>query len=173
MDMVSWCRRLTTPLAVAALLLCTHSAHAQALDESFRTDIEKLLEVTGSSQLGTQMASLVSRQILEGLKQSQPDIPTRMIELAQQVLDEEFAKAFTGPDSLTSRIVAVYAKHFTQADVRGLLAFYGTDLGKKVIAALPIIFQESAAAGQEWSAQHMPEIMATFERRLRLEGLPK
>ena len=96
-----------------------------------------------------------------------------MIEVTQQVLDEEFAKAFTGPDSMASGLVAVYAKHFTQAEVRELLAFYGTDLGKKAIAALPLIAQESAAVGQAWSAQHMPEVMATLERRLRAEGFLK
>jgi len=28
-------------------------------------------------------------------------------------------------------IVAIYAKYYTYEDVRGLLAFYSTDLGKK------------------------------------------
>jgi hypothetical protein len=119
------------------------------------------------------MASLMSRQVLDGLKRSQPNIPDRMIELAKQVLDEEFAKAFTGPDSLTSRVAGVYAKHFTQEEVRGLLAFYGTDLGKKVISIMPIILQESVAVGQEWSAQHMPEIIATLQKRLQSENLSK
>ena len=171
--MVRLCRRLTAPLVVAGLLLCAHPANAQALDESFRTDIEKLLEVTGASQVGAQMASIVVRQVLEGLKRSQPDIPDRQIELAQQVLDEEFAKAFKGPDTLTARVVGVYARHFTQEEVRGLLAFYGTTLGKKVISAMPILVQESSVVGQEWSAEHMPEIMATLQKRLQSAGLSK
>jgi len=171
--MVRLCHRLTAPLVVAGVLLCAHAADAQVLDESFRTDIEKLLEVTGASQLGAQMASIMGRQVIDGLKRSQPDIPDRMIELTKQVLDEEFAKAFTGPDSLTSRVVGVYAKHFTQGEIRGLLAFYGTDLGKKMIAVMPILVQESAVIGQEWSAQHLPEILATLQKRLQSESLSK
>jgi len=171
--MVRRWKRLTAPLVVAGVLLFAPAARAQVLDDSFRADIERLMEVTGSSQLGTQMASLLSRQVLDGLKRSQPDIPSRIIDLAQQVLDEEFAKAFTGPDSMTPRLVAVYARHFTQQEVRGLIAFYGTDLGKKVITVMPMIIQESAVVGQEWSAQHMPDILATLRKRLQSETLSK
>ena len=171
--MVRSSHRFMGSLSVVAMLVLADAASAQVVDESFRTDIEKLLEVTGSKQLGIQMASLVGRQVFDGLRQSQPDIPARAIEVVQGVLDEEFAKAFTGPDSMTPGLVAVYAKHFTQAEVRGLLAFYGTDLGRKVVKTLPIIVQESAAVSQAWSAQHMPAIMSNLERRLRAEGFLK
>jgi hypothetical protein len=44
------------------------AANGQTVDESFRSDIRKLLEITGSAQLGSQAASLVAGQLLDGLK---------------------------------------------------------------------------------------------------------
>ena len=169
--MVRSSQRFMASLSVVAILVLANGASAQAVDESFRADIENLLEVTVSKQLGVQMASLVSRQVIDGLRKSRPDIPSRAIEIVQRVLDEEFAKAFTGPDSMISGLVPVYAKQFTQAEVRGLLAFYKTELGQKVLTTMPIIVQESAAIGQAWSAQHMPAILSNLERRMRAEGL--
>ena len=107
------------------------------------------------------------------LAQSQPAVPDRALELAKQVLDAEFAKTFVGPDSLTQQIVAIYAKYCTHEDVLGRLAFYSTDLGRKVIRFLPVLLQEGAAAGQQWAEKQMPQIAAALESRLRAEGFIK
>ncbi len=166
-------RRMVPSLLCVMLLLQARPARAQTIDEPFRSDIEKLLQTTNSAQLASQAASLVAAQILGSLQKSQPGIPDRALEVAKQVLDEEFAKAFVGPDNLTDRMIAIYARHLTHDDVRGLLAFYGTDLGKKTIALVPVIFQESAAAGQQWTEKHMPGIVAALQSRLRAEGFLK
>jgi len=84
------------PLFCVTLLAQPSVATSQTIDESFRSDIRKLLEVTGSAHLGIQAASFMSGQILDGLRKSQPSIPDRALELAKQVLDSEFAKAFEG-----------------------------------------------------------------------------
>lgn len=171
--MVTRSRRVMLAVVVSSFFLGVQSTNAQALDESFRADIEKLLEITGSAELGTQIASLMSQQLLANLKKSQPSMPEEMLDIAQQVLDEEFAKAFAEPEGLTSQVVSIYAKHFTHADVQGLLEFYSSDLGRKVIGVLPSVVQESAQAGQQWAAERAPTIRAALERRLKAEGLTK
>jgi hypothetical protein len=157
-------------LFFSSVLVQARPARGQALDEAFRSDIEQLLEVTGSAQLGQQTASLVSGQLLAGLKKSRQDVPDRVIEIAQEVLDSEFAKAFAGPDGLHARMVSIYAKHFSREDVRGLVAFYRTDLGRKAVGVMPLVMQEAAAAGQQWAEQHMPRVTEALQSRLRAEG---
>ena len=163
-----------TAVLVAALLSCARSVHAQvAPDPGLTADIQRLLDLTKASQLGAQMAGLVSQQVIQGLRQAQPDVPARTADVVQQFLSEQFAIAFSAPDGMMPKLVAVYAKHFTQQDIRGLIAFYNTDLGKKLIDQTPLIVQESAVVGQEWAGAHMPDIMAALERKLRAEGLVK
>jgi hypothetical protein len=145
---------------------------AQSPDEAHRKDIERLLEITGASQMGVQMATMISGQILDSLSKG-ADIPPKAIEVAKDVLNQEFKKAFEGPEGLTALIVAVYAKHFSHAEVRDLLAFYETPLGRKMISVTPAIFQESAAAGQGWAERNMARINAAVEARLRAEGFIK
>jgi hypothetical protein len=166
-------RQKLVPLCCIAILVQACAASGQTIDPSFRSDIQKLLEVTRSAQLGAQGASLILGQILDGLKKSQPPIPDRAVALAKEVLDSEFAKAFAGPDNLTDQMVLIYARHFTQEDVHGLLAFYSSDLGKKTIASMPAVLQEAVAAGQQWAEKQMPRIVTILQTRLRAEGFIK
>ena len=168
-------RRVIAAASLLVLLLVPAKARAQApvQDQAFRGDIDKLLEVTGAAQMGKQAGELVTQQIFAAFKKERSDIPPRVFGVAKEVLGAELAKAFDGTDGLTSQIVAIYAKHFSHDDVKGLLAFYGSELGKKTIQVMPVLFQESAAAGQHWAEQHMPRITAAIETRLRAEGFIK
>lgn len=148
-------------------------AAGQAIDESFRADIRKLMEVSGAAQMATQAATMISNSVMTAFAKSQPGISDRAVELVKQVLQAEFAKAFQGPDSLIEQLLPVYEKHFTQDEVKGLLAFYTSPLGKKVVSETPLIFQESAAIGQQWAEKMMPAISAAVEAKLRAEGFVK
>jgi uncharacterized protein len=159
--------------AFLVLLLLGQSARAQTIEPAFRADIEKLQEITGSAALGTQLARLVSAQMLDNLKKARPDIPERAFAITSEVIEVEFSKAFTGPDGLNSRLVAIYAKHFTPDEVRGLLMFYGTDLGKKMITEMPLLLQEGAAPGQEWASANVVRIGQVIQARLKAEGFTK
>jgi uncharacterized protein len=157
----------------AVLLLWARPAAAQAVDDSLRADIEKLMQVTGAAQLGSQVANAVAGQVLAGLKQAQPNIPDRVLVIAREVLDKEFAELFSGPQSMLHELVPVYAKHFTHEDIRGMLAFYDSPLGKKMIQSMPAVAQDSMAVGQRWAQTAMPRVQAVLQERLRAEGLIK
>ena len=43
--------------------------------------------------------------------------------------------------------VLIYDKYFTHDDIKGLLSFYQTELGKKTIKVLPQIVQHPLKAG--------------------------
>lgn len=144
----------------------------EAQREALRKEIEHLLEVSGSSQLAVQVASTISGQILDQLR-SNASIPPRAIDVAKEVLDEEFKRSFDAPDGLMAGIVRVYAKHFTSEDVKGLVAFYNTELGKKLVATMPALMQESMEAAQQWSTRETPRIGRVLNERLKKEGLIK
>jgi hypothetical protein len=144
----------------------------EALREALRKDVEHLLEVSGASQMAVQAASMISAQILDQLR-SNPSVPPRAIEVAKDVLDGEFKKAFAAPDGLMAGIIRVYAKHFTSEDVKALVAFYDTDIGRKLVATMPLLMQESMEVAQQWSTRETPRIARVLNERLRKEGLIK
>jgi hypothetical protein len=84
------------PLVVVCLLftiLLTRSAAAETIDDAFRADIEKLMDVTGVGALAAQMATLTSNAMVDAMKQTRPEVPDRAIAIVKEVLNEEFRKA--------------------------------------------------------------------------------
>ena len=143
--------------------------NAQTIDPQFRADIERLMDLTGQASIGAQMASLVLRNVLDGMKRAKPDIPDRVIAITTEVLNAEFSKAFAAPDGINGQIVDLYARHFTHDDVSAMLAFYSTPVGRKTVSVMPLLMQEGAAVGQKWAQANMPRIMGVLADRLRAE----
>ena len=161
-------------LAASILASATFAplVHAQTQDPAVRQEVAKLLEMTGTSQMAAQAASMVAGQILDGMR-SNASIPPRAIDVAKEVLDEAFKATMSAPDGLMATLGDVYARHFSLDDIKGLVAFYSSELGKKVISAMPKLMQESMQVAQEWTTREMPRIQRTIEDRLKKEGLIK
>jgi hypothetical protein len=66
--------------------------------------------------------------------------------------------------------VLIYDKYFTHDDIKGLLSFYQTELGKKTIKVLPQIVQQSLKAGQLWGQTLGPIIQERVKKRFVEEG---
>jgi hypothetical protein len=64
---------------------------------------------------------------------------TRMIERIRQL----FLQRIDMKKVIEDISYDVYDKHFNENELRGLAAFYSSDLGKKVIAEMPTLFAES------------------------------
>ncbi|HEY0555196.1 MAG TPA: DUF2059 domain-containing protein [Thermoanaerobaculia bacterium] len=147
-----------TLLAVLALsLLCLGPARAQqtapAEDAAAkRQDIRKLLEVTGSAKLGQQVLA----QMLDSFKSTNSKVPE---EFWDQIL-KEFDSG-----SLIDLVVPIYEKHLTHEDIKGMLAFYESPLGRKLIEVTPAITQESMTAGQQWGLEIAKRIQKRLEDR--------
>ena len=155
-----------TILALALSLVCLAPALAQqtapAEDAAAkRQDIRKLLEVTGSAKLGQQVLA----QMLSTFQSTNPKVPE---EFWDQVMKEFDA------GTMIDLVVPIYAKHLTHEDVEGMLAFYESPLGQKLIAVTPVITQESMEAGQQWGMEIAQRISSDWKsgRRAPRGGKP-
>jgi len=158
-------------LLFAALLLFSLQASADALTPAKRADIRQLLEVTGASNLAQQFVAATSQNLFRSLKESRPDVPDRAFEVMNRELTALFAEKLQAPDGLLDRTIPVYDKYFTHAEIRELLAFYQTAIGRKTIAVLPKVVGESMVLGEKWGESLRPEIEKRVAAALRKEGL--
>jgi hypothetical protein len=121
---------------------------------STKTDkIKKMLELTGSANLGVQVA----KQMINTFKQSYSSVG--------DAFWDDFEKEIKAED-LMDLIIPIYDKHYTEEDIDQLIAFYNSPIGKKMTENLPIIMQESMAAGQTWGSK----IAEKAIERLRQKG---
>jgi hypothetical protein len=164
---------MLTPHGVHAQTAATQpaappAAAAQPVNPEFEKDILKLLEVTGAQRLGEQLTNNFMQQFGQAIRASNPNIPPRALEVANEVARSFFTERYS---ELVPRMVQAYAKVLTPDDVKQMLAFYETPLGRRLIQVTPALSQAGAQAGQEWGQSMLPELQQALQKRFKAEGL--
>ena len=63
-------------------------------------------------------------------------------------------------DRLKEPTIDIYVRNFTEEEVRGLIDFYGSDIGKSMIRKMPVVMQESMGVSQGMLKEALPKIHA-------------
>jgi hypothetical protein len=77
-------------------------------------------------------------------------------------LPEGFMELFfkkVNPKELIDLSVPIYHKHFSHEEIKGMIEFYKTPLGKVLAEKQPKVLEESIAAGQQWGQKLAMEVM--------------
>jgi hypothetical protein len=125
--------------------------------------IRELMELTGAKNLGQQLIEAGMEQFRSSVLDSQPDNPR-----AKQFVEAfvtRFQKHFDA-SSLTNEVIPIYNKYLSSEDVNGLLEYYHSQLGKRMLKALPAVARESQekgyALGQKAAEETMEELKAEY-----------
>lgn len=135
----------------------------RSIDPAKEADIRKLIDLTGAKSLGEQLMSAGMEQFRASVLDSQPDNPR-----AKQFVDAFVARfqEHFDPNSLSEAVIPIYDKYLTAEDLKGLLEYYSSPLGQRMLKVLPEIAQESQAAGfslgQKAAQQTMEDLKADF-----------
>jgi hypothetical protein len=118
-------------------------------------------------------------QILVALKPMMAQAPAgdeqlrRKLERFSEIVSEEFKKL-----DFISINVDLYNEYFTNDEIKGLIQFYESPVGKKAIQVLPEITKKGMRRGMELGGTVAPKALARWieeypEMRSLLDRLPK
>ncbi|MGB9599493.1 MAG: DUF2059 domain-containing protein [Myxococcota bacterium] len=127
-------------LSVTFLFSAGINVGANKPDSQKISDIRRLLELTGSGNLGMQ----VMKNMINSYKQMMPDVP--------QSFWDSFIQEVNA-DSLVELIIPIYDKYLSHEEVKDIIKFYESPSGKKLIKVLPSITEESMEAGRNWGKE--------------------
>jgi uncharacterized protein len=157
-------------LALCLSLLASF-ASADELTAAKSADIRRLLEITDVAKLAQQFASQNGRNMLRIMRLSRPGLSDR----AQPIIEDEAAKVYAekaaAPGGLLERVIPVYDRRFTHAEIKELLAFYRTPTGRKSLVVMPDVFREMVDVANRWGKTLRPEIQERALAVLKKEGL--
>jgi hypothetical protein len=117
-----------------------------------RQDIIKFLEVSSMKLQAAQMFDLM----LPDLKLMAPDAPLTFWTMFKSKLDI---------DSFVNLFIPVYDKHFSHDDIKKLIQFYESPIGKKLLDVTPLLTQESYRIGEEWGEKLALDILNELQRQ--------
>ena len=121
-------------------------------------DIKRLLEVTNCRQQAEQAFDLIIPEFIRLF----PNIPiTYWISFKEKLDIDSFIRIY----------IPIYDKHFSHDDIKKLIQFYESPIGKKLIEATPRITQESFAGGQEWGRKLGEDIINGLKRDGYINGV--
>jgi uncharacterized protein len=136
---------------------------AAKIDPAKEAKIRQLMDVTGAKDLGAQLMEAGISQFRASVVDSQPDNPR-----AQQFADAfatRFQKHFD-PRTLTETVVPIYDKYLSDEDLQGLIDYYQSPLGQRMLKVLPEVAHESQMAGfalgQKAAQETMDELRAEY-----------
>ena len=124
------------------LLLCTPLL-LSAQSGDYRDYLKQYFDASGSSET----FKVAVKQTI-GLMRGQAN---ELDDSTWEELEGELLKASI--DDLVDLLVPVYQEHFTVEDLKEIIAFYESPIGKKLSAKTPLITQASMEVGAQWGAQ--------------------
>jgi len=161
-----------TLMTFACLALAAKpSADTKAtISKSKRANIVKLLELTGALRIGEQMSQFFVTQMTQSIKATRPDIPEEMFKILAEEVNGVIATALMQKEGFVGLVIPIYDKYYNEADIKALIKFYQTDIGKKTIEVMPNLIRESMLMGQEWGQKMGPIIQERVMKRFKEKG---
>ncbi len=133
--------KLRLPLLVLAILLSASLAFGQPAPtddkrepDVLKTRIRELLKLTNSEKIADQVLS----EMIKTFRTAMPNVPEDLwTNFRKEVKVSDFSEI----------IIPVYSKHYTLDDIEGLIQFFKSPLGQKVIREQELLAKEIVAAG--------------------------
>jgi hypothetical protein len=143
-------------IAAGVLLGLGASGQAAAAQPSGE-QVRQLFEVMHMNQMFGQMNSQMAGMMGRAL----PCVPASYW--------QDFIDA-NGSRQLLARMVPIYQRHFTAEDVTGLLTFYRSPLGQKVITQMPVTMAEGMKIGQQWGRERGQAMIRQLQQNGTLDA---
>lgn len=144
---------IVTLISVLALAPAVQADDNPPPSSAKTQDIKKLMALTGSEKLGQQVLDGMFRQ----LKQALPNVPDKFWQQLRQQINV---------NEMLDQMAPIHDKYLTHEEIRGLIKFYESPVGKKLVAVMPKISEESTLAGQKW----VMGVGEMIEKKLEEEG---
>jgi uncharacterized protein len=66
----------------------------------------------------------------------------------------------------------IYAKHFTEQELKELVAFYKSPLGQKMLKEEPLALDQSMKKAQDWSQDFSEAVLGRIRTEMSKKGHP-
>jgi hypothetical protein len=137
-------------VAVIMLITGLQIHDAAAMDAEKHANIEALLKDTGMLANMSRMIDLLIPQIMGSLKKENPKIPDAVWDEFTGMCTEEMKRSLP---ELEEPVIAIYDANFSADEIKQLVVFYQSPVGRKIVIQLPQLMQQSVAMGQSWGQQ--------------------
>lgn len=139
-----WSDAMSKVLILFCALLLVPLNSSASNEQTYEELMDRLTAITGYSaeEMAAPALEAYSRSLAEHLVSQKPQLPPRAVDvISNEILIFLHEQMFINPE-VKSLKYEVYKKYFTKDEIKELISFYGTPLGRKLIESTPLLLQE-------------------------------
>ena len=168
MSIIQAIKRTSRLAAVAvALVAFGPAAHSQQPSAAAMSTAKEIVTVTGATTLFNPLIAGVVEQAKLLFLQQNPGLSKDLNEIAIKIRND-LAPRF---DELVNDVARNYAIHFTEQELKDVLAFYKSPAGKKLISEQSKVVEASMKFAQGWANKLSDEVIGKMREELKKRGL--
>ncbi len=167
MSVIQATKRAARLAAVAvALVAFGPAAHSQQPSAAAMATAKEIVTVTGATTLFNPLIAGVVEQAKLLFLQQNPGLSKELNEVATKIRND-LAPRF---DELVNDVARNYATYFTEQELKDVLAFYKSPVGKKLLDQQPKVVDASMKFAQDWANKLSDEVIAKMRDELKKRG---
>jgi hypothetical protein len=142
------------------------AARAQAPSAGTLAAAKELVTLKGGGAMFDPLIPGVIESAKNQFLPTNPNLSGPLTEVANQ-LHKEYAPKRA---ELLDLVAKIYAQHFTEAELKEIVAFYKTAAGKKMLAEEPLVINQSLTAAQDWANEFSDAVLQRFRTEMAKKG---
>jgi hypothetical protein len=153
-------------VTMAIVVPAAYGQQAQAPSSGAMDAAKELITVTGATQLFNPLIAGVIEQARLLYLQQDPGLSNDLNEIATKMrtdLQPRFVQA-------SNEVARLYATHFTEQELKEILAFYKSPTGKKLLSEQAIVIDNSMKFAQDWANKLSEEVVSAMRDELKKKG---
>jgi len=162
-------------ICTAAVLVCA-SGQVLADTASHNASAESFLMMAHADKLGTPVYMQVQQMFAQRFEQTKaPANKQATLETYQAKANAALDQAIGWP-KLKPDMIKLYTSNFSEQELKDLVKFYQSPLGKKVLEKMPVVTQQSAQLTQQKLESAVPvvnKLLADMTKELDPAGAAK
>lgn len=159
-------RHASACLLALACLAGTGNAQSQQPTPAALAAAKELLEIKGAQTMLGPIVPGVVETAKNSLMQSNPNLVKELNEVAQQLRAELAPRS----SEVIQNFVVLYAQRFTEPELKQIVAFYRSPLGKKLLTDEPVLMDDGFKQAQNWADRLSEQVIARFRDEMKKRG---
>ena len=151
---------------LALVLAALSPAQAQQPSASALALAKEIIIVKGGNAIYDPVIPQIVNQARQVFLQANPMLGKDLNEVAAKLQAELNPRTA----EMLNDGARLYASKFTEQELKDVLAFYKSPVGRKVIAQEPVILDQSSANVETWANKVADEVIAKFRAEMRRRG---
>ena len=158
--------RLAAVMAVAGACLAPAAAQAQQPSAAAITVAREVIVTKGAGSMAEPLVHGVVESVKNSFIPTNPNLMRELNEVAALLHKEVDTKR----GEVLDQIARGYAAHFTEQELKDLLAFYKTPLGQKFTKEEPAAIEEGLQRAQQWADGFAETTMSRMRNEMQKKG---